>query len=88
MTTTTQEMHALVTAPGLGIVQGAEKPLVVQRRPVPLDALRPLGNMRTIGERLEGRFFDRGKRVLQVRWHAHIREAHILRQEISRHTSD
>ena len=56
MTTTTLEMHALVTAPGLGVVQGAEKPLVVQRRPVPLDALRPLGNMRTIGERLDGRF--------------------------------
>ena len=49
-------MHALVTAPGLGIVEVAEKPLVVQRRPVPLDALRPLGNMRTIGERLDGRF--------------------------------
>ena len=32
------------------------KPLVVQRRPVPLDALRPLGHMRTIGERLDGRF--------------------------------
>ena len=42
MTTTTQEMHAFVTAPGLGVVEGAEKPLVVQRRPVPLDALRPL----------------------------------------------
>ena len=55
-TTTTQEMHALETAPGLGVVEVAEKPLVVQRRPVPLDALRPLGNMRTIGERLDGRF--------------------------------